>query len=145
MQVQEEEAQVNTLDSILGGMQESRGAGGGASQAGRRTASSISAIKRQVDPFQTLVLENDTVVFFRSVWGRQGRTLQGFVVDGKKFLSEVVEAPFRSSTLAAVGNVLIGHAGNVFARFDSPVGGRKKIRRGAAAASKLSFKAIGYF
>lgn len=69
----------------------------------------ILTFEGEVDPFQFFVLRGKQFVLVRKVWKEKQRYIQGFIVDGQEFISQVMEKPLRESGLSDIGNLIVAY------------------------------------
>lgn len=77
----------------------------------------IFAVEGEVDPLQFMMLQGGRSVFFRKVWQKNQRYIQGFVVDFNAFISDMVNSSFTRSKIASEASLILSYRGNVVDAF----------------------------
>ena len=67
----------------------------------------------EVDPFQSEVIDNRWLVFYRKVWPQQRRYIQGFAASLPEFLESHLDAAFLNSALPETASYLLFHQGEL--------------------------------
>ena len=67
----------------------------------------------EVDPFQSEVIDNRWLVFYRKVWPQQRRYIQGFAARLPEFLESHLDSAFLNSALPETASYLVFHQGGV--------------------------------
>ncbi len=82
-------------------------------QAPRAAATEVRVrtFEGDVDPFEIAMLGTGELVMFRNVWRDGQRYVQGALVDRDRFLAQTITAPFRASSLAAIGALTVEYRG----------------------------------
>jgi signal transduction histidine kinase len=97
------------------------------SKAERRAASAklrtndspigIETFVASIDPIQSIRLNEKYILFFRRVWKKDGRFLQGFIAENETFFSRVVRDEFAKSSLSEIATLVLGYEGEVLTAF----------------------------
>ncbi len=77
----------------------------------------IETFVASIDPLQGIRLNQEYLMFFRRVWKKDGRFLQGFIAENEAFFAEVVRDEFAKSALSEVATLVIGYEGEVLTAF----------------------------
>ena len=67
----------------------------------------------EVDPFQSEVIDNRWLVFYRKVWPQQRRYIQGFAASLPEFLESHLDSAFLNSALPETASYLVFHQGEL--------------------------------
>ena len=97
----------------------------------------ILSFEGEIDPFQLYVLEDRTFVFARKAWKAGRRYIQGFVVDGRALLQQVMQPRMNNSGIGALSRWVVGYHDEVLEQLDSAPY-RSSWRRGDAAVQAAS-------
>jgi len=73
----------------------------------------ITTFESEIDPFEFSLLDSGHLVLFRNVWRNGNRTIQGLLVDQNRFISSVIDAAFRTTTLSDMSNLVVGYNDDV--------------------------------
>ena len=91
----------------------------------------ITTFESEVDPFVFSLLDSGHLVLFRNVWRDGNRSIQGLLVDQDRFISGVINAAFRSTTLSDMSNLVVGYNDDVITLI---TGGQYRSRSVSSAA-----------
>lgn len=73
----------------------------------------IDTFTRSLDSFELSLLDSGHLVLFRNAWDGEQRLVQGMLLDTETFYTGAVETVFRSSSLAAMSDLVIGFQNEV--------------------------------
>jgi two-component system phosphate regulon sensor histidine kinase PhoR len=86
-----------------------------AKQAEPQRGSQVLSFEGGIDPIQLYVLQEGTLVFVRKVWRDKQRYIQGFVVDGRRFVQQVIQRRFHASSMGTVSHLVVSYRGDILA------------------------------
>jgi signal transduction histidine kinase len=86
-----------------------------ADAAGRDAPSAprVRIFESEIDPFDFTLLDSGHGVLYRTVWRDGRRTIQGALLDQRRFVDGAIAAPFRASPLASMSRLLVAYRGDV--------------------------------
>jgi len=67
----------------------------------------VRTFESEVDPFEVGVLDTGHLVLFRNVWRDGQRYIQGALVDRAALIAAAVAEPYRASSVAGVGRLMV--------------------------------------
>jgi signal transduction histidine kinase len=67
----------------------------------------VRTFESEVDPFEVGVLDTGHLVLFRNVWRDGQRFIQGALVDRAALIAAAVAEPYRASSVAGVGRLMV--------------------------------------
>jgi len=73
----------------------------------------VTEVVTEVDPFQSEVIDQQWLVFYRKVWPQERRYIQGFATHLKEFLEAHLDPAFLNSALPETASYLVFHEGEV--------------------------------
>lgn len=77
----------------------------------------ILSIESEVSPLQLTLLNDQYLCFYRRVWHANGRYIQGFIVNSKKYFSAAVLPILKSSGIENFSSLLIAYDGMLLEQF----------------------------
>ena len=93
----------------------------------------------EVDPFQSEVIDNRWLVFYRKVWPQQRRYIQGFAASLPEFLESHLDSAFLNSALPETASYLLFHQGELLEPAPvSPTNSRPLLLHSAALPYPLN-------
>ena len=78
----------------------------------------ILSFEGEIDPFQLYILQDLTFAFTRKAWRAKQRYIQGFLVDGRTFIQEVIQPRFHHSSIGSPSRLVVSYHGEVLAQLD---------------------------
>jgi signal transduction histidine kinase len=78
----------------------------------------ILSFEGEIDPFQLYILQDLTFVFVRKAWRAKQRYIQGFLVDGRTFIQEVLQPRFHNSSIGSLSRLVVSYHGEVLAQLN---------------------------
>jgi signal transduction histidine kinase len=84
----------------------------------------IRTFESEIDPLEMSLLDSGHIVLYRKVWRDNQRYIQGMLVEQGAFLSDVIKASFRDTSLARMSELITAYQGNLLAAFSATTGGR---------------------
>jgi two-component system phosphate regulon sensor histidine kinase PhoR len=103
-----------------------------AKKAGPRGGSQVLSFEAGIDPIQLYVLQGGTLVFVRKVWRDKQRYIQGFVVDGGRFVQQVMQTRFHASSMGTVSHLVVSYRGDILAHIEPAPEAYEETWRGLA-------------
>ena len=91
----------------------------------------ILSFEGEIDPFQLYILQDLTFAFVRKAWRAKQRYIQGFLVDGRTFIQEVIQPRFHHSSIGSLSRLVVSYHGEVLAQLN-PANHRAYGQRDAA-------------
>ncbi len=79
----------------------------------------LLAFEGEIDPLQFRILASGTLAFYRKVWRKNQRYIQGFVCEPEEFFSSMVRTAFESSRISTVSSLIIGYNGDVLRQYSA--------------------------
>lgn len=77
----------------------------------------VKIFESEIDPFEVSLLDSGHFVVYRKVWREGKRYIQGFLLDRKQMIGDLVENEFRATRLSNMSNLAVAFRGNVLAAF----------------------------
>ncbi|MES9826592.1 MAG: HAMP domain-containing sensor histidine kinase [Candidatus Thiodiazotropha endolucinida] len=84
----------------------------------------IRTFESEIDPFEMSLLDSGHIVLYRKVWRDNQRYIQGMLVEQSAFLSGIMEASFRATSLAQMSELITAYQGNLLTAFSATAGER---------------------
>jgi two-component system phosphate regulon sensor histidine kinase PhoR len=100
----------------------------------------ILSFEGEIDPFQLYILQDLTLAFVRKAWKAKQRYIQGFLVDGRTFIQEVMQPRFHNSSIGPLSHWVVSYHDEVLAQLD-PARHRSYWQRDATASQPASGQA----
>jgi len=88
-------------------------------QSAPPTQPPILSFEGEIDPFQLYILQDLTFAFVRKAWRAKQRYIQGFLVDGRTFIQEVLQPRLHNSSIGSLSRLVVSYHGEVLAQLDS--------------------------
>lgn len=82
----------------------------------------VTTFESEIDPFEFSRLDSGHFVLFRKVWRDGQRYIQGLLIESGPFVSNLIEAEFRSTALSAMSHLAVAYQGGVLAHLDGAQG-----------------------
>ncbi len=77
----------------------------------------IRTFESTIDPFEFSLLDSGHFVLYRDVWLNDQRYIQGLLIEQKAFLENIINLPFRDTSLFQMSNLLVIHQESVLTAF----------------------------
>ncbi len=87
------------------------------SESNKQPDFQVSVVEGEVDPLQVTLLQDGHFAFYRKVWRNKQRFIQGFVVDARRFIEQLVQGPFEARQISNVLTMIVAYRGQVFQVF----------------------------
>jgi signal transduction histidine kinase len=84
-----------------------------AAKSGSEAESQLVSFEGEIDPIQLYVLQDMTFVFVRKVWEAKQRYIQGFIVNGKAFIQQVIQSRFHHSSIGSISRLVVSYRDDV--------------------------------
>ncbi len=78
----------------------------------------ILSFEGEIDPFQLYILPDLTFAFVRKAWKAKQRYVQGFLVDGRMFIRDVIQPRFHSSSMGSLSRLVVSYHDEVLAQIN---------------------------
>ncbi len=78
----------------------------------------ILSFEGEIDPFQLYILQDLTLAFVRKVWHAKQRYIQGFLVDGRTFIQEVIQPRFHNTSIGSLSRLVVSYHGEVLVQLN---------------------------
>jgi signal transduction histidine kinase len=79
----------------------------------------VRTFESEIDPFEMSLLDSGHIVLYRKVWRDNQRYIQGALIEQKAFLSGVIEASFRETSLERMSDLIAAYQGEVLAAYSA--------------------------
>ncbi|MET0066246.1 MAG: HAMP domain-containing sensor histidine kinase [Candidatus Thiodiazotropha sp.] len=85
-----------------------------------REALRIRTFESEIDPFEFSLLESGHLVLYRKVWREGQRIIQGLLIEQQPFLGKLIEAPYQTTALSRMSDLILAYRGELLSTFHSP-------------------------
>jgi len=81
----------------------------------------IRLFESQLEPFRFSLLASGHLVAYRQVWRNNTRLIQGAILSTDEFLSNAIEQPFISSSIAQIASLDVAYGNQILKNFIAPL------------------------
>jgi signal transduction histidine kinase len=83
------------------------------------TDSRIEIFESELDPFKFSLLNSGQFVLYRKAWRNDHRYIQGFLVESRTFVQDIINPVFQAATLARTSDLSVAYNGDVLSVLSS--------------------------